>query len=443
MKLSSKILSYFSIAIIIVLVITAIFTSLAFRSSLTSYLSASVEEQFRNKAEEISSLYSYSQGLDSFQLSQYAKKQNINIRIYNRDGALLAEFYGIKEDQQSDKKLLKKDFNLEDTYGNPLGIMQLSYLENFYLYNNSINIFYKTLSRYYGVIIVIAILLGLLMMSYFTNKLVRPIKNINEVTKTIRNGDYTSIKEKYNVYEIDELADNLNFLSDSLSKQENRRLSYAQDIAHELRTPLTNLLLHLEGIRDEIIDANPQTINMLIGEVNRLNHMVDNLHLSFNKLEEPGDLKLENTQLSALLKPVVDSFKPKLDEKNIELIEEFDDSAYALIDRDKFTQVINNLISNSIKAVDEDGKIQVIISNYPNKVVIVVKDNGIGIAKKDLDHIFERFYRVDSDRNRQTGGSGLGLAISKNYIELMGGKIIANSTEKKGSEFIISLNKNA
>ncbi|MDO5026215.1 MAG: HAMP domain-containing sensor histidine kinase [Tissierellia bacterium] len=441
MKLSSKTLYYFSIAIIIVLLVTALFTSLAFRASLSSYLAASVEEQFRNKAEEISYLYSYNRGLDSFQLKQYAKKQNINIRIFNNDKDLIAEFYGIKTDENKDNKLLKKDFMLKDPYGNNLGIMELSYLENFYLYNNSINIFYKNLTSYYGIIIVIAVLLGYLMMSYFTNKLVRPIKNINEVTKSIRSGDYINIDEDFNIYEIDELVDNLNFLSDSLSKEESRRLNYAQDIAHELRTPLTNLLLHLEGIRDEIIQADPQTIDMLISEVNRLNHMVNNLHLSFNKVEKPSDLVLEELQLSSIIEPIIKSFKPKFDEKNIQIIKSFDHKAKAKIDKDKFTQVINNLISNSIKAVDVNGIIEVIISDYANKVIVVVKDNGVGIAQKDLDHIFDRFYRVDSARNRKTGGSGLGLAISKSYIELMNGKIVANSTEKKGSEFIISLNK--
>lgn len=441
MKLSSKILSYFSIAIVIVLIVTAVFTSLAFRSSLGSYLSASVEEEFQNKAKEISSLYTINNGLNSIQLSQYAKNQNINIKVFNSNKKLIAEFYGIQNQENDDIKLLKKVFNLEDERGNYLGMMELSYLENFYLYNNSVKIFYNNLTKYYGIIIVLAVILGLLMMTYFTNKLVKPIKQMNEVTKDIKNGNYVRVDEKYDVYEIDELVDNLNFLSNTLSLQEKHRLNYAQDIAHELRTPLTNLLLHLEGIRDEIIEADPKTIEMLISEVNRLNYMVNNLHLSFDKLDDSSKLNIQKIYLSGLIEQITSSFKPKLDAKNIELKKDFDDKAFAMIDKDKFTQVINNLLSNAIKAVDINGKIDLIISNYPNRVVIVVKDNGVGISEDDLKHIFERFYRVDSARNRETGGHGLGLSITKSYVELMGGKIVANSKENKGSEFIISFKK--
>lgn len=441
MKLSNKILYYFTIAIVIVLIVTAVFTSLAFRSSLGSYLSASVEEEFQNKAKEIGSMYSLNNGLDSFQLSQYAKNQNINIKVFNKNDKLIAEFYGIEKEESEDKKLLKKNFNLEDEYGNKLGLLELSYLENFYLYNNSVSIFYNNLTKYYGIIIVLSVLFGLLMMTYFSNKLVKPIKTMNEVTKSIKNGNYISIDDDYNAYEIDELASNLNFLSNTLSLQENHRLNYAQDIAHELRTPLTNLLLHLEGIRDEIIDADSKTIEMLISEVNRLNHMVDNLHHSFDKIDYYDSLDIKKTKLSNIMDQIVNSFKPKLDEKNIKITKDFDDKAYAKIDKDKFTQVINNLLSNAIKAVDLNGKIDLIITDYPNRVVIVIKDNGVGISDSDLEHIFERFYRVDSDRNRQTGGHGLGLAISKSYIELMGGKIVANSKENIGTEFIISFKK--
>lgn len=441
MKLSSKVLSYFSIAIVIVLIVTAVFTSIAFRTSLDSYLSASVEEEFQNKANEISSLYAINNGLNSIQLSQYAKNQNINIKVFNTERKLIAEFYGIQNKENDEIRLLKKIFNLEDENGNQLGMMELSYLENFYVYNNSIKIFYNNLTKYYAIIIVLSIFFGLLMISYFTNKLVRPIKEMNELTKSIKNGNYISVKEKYDVYEVDELVDNLNFLSNTLSLQENHRLNYAQDIAHELRTPLTNLLLHLEGIRDEIIDADPKTIEMLISEVNRLNHMVNNLHLSFDKLNDSSNLNIQKIYLSELMEQIISSFKPKLDEKNIELTKSIDDKAFAMIDRDKFTQVINNLLSNAIKAVNYDGKISVITSDYPNRVVIVIKDDGAGISEKDLKHIFDRFYRVDSARNRKTGGHGLGLAITKSYVELLGGNIVANSKENEGSEFIISFKK--
>ena len=438
MKLSNKILQYFAIAIIIVLLVTGISTSIAFRSALSSYLSANVEEEFNNKANELSSLYSVKNSINSSQLAQYAKNQKINIRLFDINKELVAEFYGINNVENNQNKLLSKNFDLEDVNGNKLGIIELSYLENLYLYNNSITMFYRSLTTTYAIIIVLAILSALLMMSYFSSKLVKPISEMNNFTQEIKKGNYTSIKDDYNIYEIDELSRNLNYLSNTLSLQENHRLSYAQDIAHELRTPLTNLLLHLEGIRDEIIQADPKTIELLISEVNRLNKMVNNLHLSFDKRNETGELKMENANISSILDQTISSFKPKLDEKNITLSKAYKENINLQIDIDKFSQVINNLISNAIKAVENNGQIKIKIDQYPNRTVLSIADNGIGISEKDIKHIFERFFRVDSARNRTTGGHGLGLAIVKSNIELMGGNITVNSKENRGTEFIIT-----
>lgn len=280
--------------------------------------------------------------------------------------------------------------------------------------------------------------MGFLIVMYFSKRIVSPISEMNEFTKKLKSGDYNLSIKKYDTYELDELSRNLNYLSNTLSLQENYRVSYAQDIAHELRTPLTNLLLHLEGIRDEIIEADPQVINLLINEVNRLNSMVNNLQISFNDGDKKLELDMTSVDVSDLINQTIASFKPKLEDKNINLTLNFPEDFNIVLDKDKFIQVINNLISNAIKAVDENGEITITGTKFKNRSVINIKDNGVGIPKENIKQIFDRFYRVNNDRNRKTGGHGLGLTITKTFVELMGGNIKVNSVLGKGSEFILT-----
>lgn len=441
MKLSNRILYYFIIAISIVIIISVITSSLAFKTSLESYLESTVNEEFQSIAEEISIIYSRRQMLKSEDLAYYANDKSINIRVLNNDKKVLAEFIGIAETDYPNKTLIKQNFNVKDSQDNTKAIIEISYLEDLTLYNNSITNFLDTMVRSYAIIIIISILLGVLLMIYFSRKIVKPISEMNEFTKNLKKGEYGRLENKYNTYEIDELSTNLNYLADTLSLEEENRLNYAQDIAHELRTPITNILLHLEGIRDDVIEADRDTITMLIDEVNRLNGMINHLHLSFRSTDDANKLVFEDIEINETISNITASFKPKFDEKNIELSLDLPNEIHHKLDKEKFIQVINNLLSNAIKAVDDGGKIAIKTNEYKNRIVISVKDNGIGIDKKDLDNIFERFYRVDSDRNRKTGGSGLGLAITKGFIEMQGGNITVNSTKNKGSEFIITFPK--
>lgn len=294
------------------------------------------------------------------------------------------------------------------------------------------------MARSYAIIIIISLIMGFLIVMYFSKRIVSPISEMNEFTKKLKSGDYNLSIKKYDTYELDELSRNLNYLSNTLSLQENYRVSYAQDIAHELRTPLTNLLLHLEGIRDEIIEADPQVINLLINEVNRLNSMVNNLQISFNDGDKKLELDMTSVDVSDLINQTIASFKPKLEDKNINLTLNFPEDFNIVLDKDKFIQVINNLISNAIKAVDENGEITITGTKFKNRSVINIKDNGVGIPKENIKQIFDRFYRVNNDRNRKTGGHGLGLTITKTFVELMGGNIKVNSVLGKGSEFILT-----
>ncbi len=440
MKLSRRILTYFSISITIVFLITVISTSLAFRSSLNSYLISNIKQEFNDLSKELADLYSTNPNLDSRDLANYANNRSVNIQIYNNDSDLVAEFDGIPETKEK-SSLVSENYRLVSQSGRLLGTMKLSYMEDLSLYNESAALFYKNMNRSYAITIVVSILLLYFLILYFSKKIEKPIADISEFTNRLKEGQYLEIEDKYNIFELDELANNLNFLSSALRDQEEYMLNYAQDISHELRTPLTNLQLHLEGIKDNIIEADEDTIDLLLDEIKRLNKMVDRLNISFSKSPKLDQYNFDYIEVVKLIKQAIGGFKPKFDQKEITVNLSGLNELIMRVDKDKFTQVINNLISNAIKAVDRRGHIEIVVNSYKNRNVIIIKDDGVGIGKEDIDHIFKRFYRVDSARNRENGGHGLGLTLVNNYVANMNGKILVNSKLGQGSEFILTFHK--
>lgn len=167
--------------------------------------------------------------------------------------------------------------------------------------------------------------------------------------------------------------------------------------------------------------------------------MVDNLQ-SLAKLEHTN-LNLNNSKidLSDELLKILDSFKPLYLKENYELTSEIPPAVLAIIDKDKFRQILNNLLSNSYKYLNPNGKVHVTLEKGKQKIIIKVIDNGIGIPEKDLPYIFDRFYRTDLSRNKNTGGSGIGLTITKTFVEALGGKIYVNSKVNEGTTFTIEL----
>ena len=441
MKLSSKIIKYFSICVFITLILTAFTTSLAFKKAMDSYLEAQTNEQFEQISRDIASLNTAFGGLTSIQLGNYAQDKKLNIKVMDAQGRVIASFNGVRSQDDQNEKMVTRQIKMLDYKDQFVGTIEFSYLENLFTYNQSVQSFYTSTIKTYGFIMAFAILLGSLLSYLFAKRISQPITEMNDKTKRIISSDYDLNFPKYDIYELDELSNNLEYLNQALQAQDQYRQDYAQDIAHELRTPLTNLLLHLEGIRDEIIDADPATISNLVGEVNRLNKMVENLHSSFARTNKLVEVNLEEVDISAVLEAIISSFGPLFDERSLVVKKDIPEAMTLTTDKDKFTQIINNLITNACKASNEGQEISISAKDYGDRATVIIKDSGTGISPKDLDHIFERFYRVDSARNRKNGGHGLGLSIVKTFVDLIGGDIKVNSQVGKGSEFILTLKK--
>ena len=440
MKLSSK-LNRGMIILLVLIILASLFTSLyVLKSSFGTFIQIERDKSFEQISSDLKRFAQSESGLNPLILENYAQNEKLLIELYTNKNQLISRYDGIGNlDKYNKKDLLEIKIDLLDQYGSPVGYLKINYIADIFSYDEGLTNFQKEIVRNHTLIFVVFLLLGSIFVLLYSKIITDPITDIKRKTRELRKGNFNLKETNYNVFELDELSTDINFLAKTLSQQESRRMDYAHDIAHELRTPITNLLLHLEGIKDKVIDADEQTINTLLTETRRLSMMIDKLEDSFNQNNESEEIKLEKIELESLIEDITNSFIPLIKEKDIHFNQVLGYKSYIETDPTKLKQILSNLISNAIKAVDYGGNINISHDKLVNRDIIIIRDNGVGIDQESLSHIFDRFYRVDSARNREVGGHGLGLAISKSYADLLGYNIGVNSEPGKGSEFILTI----
>ena len=230
-------------------------------------------------------------------------------------------------------------------------------------------------------------------------------------------------------------------------KEERERRLFVSNVSHELRTPLTSVKSYLEALDDGALSepVAPDFVKVSLNETNRMMRMVTDL-LSLSRIDnETSQLDIELTNFTAFITFILNRFdkiksQSQEDTKKYELIREYPITPiWVEIDTDKMTQVIDNILNNAIKYSPDGGKIKVGMKTTDAQLIISISDEGLGIPKKDLPRIFDRFYRVDKARSRAQGGTGLGLAIAKEIVKQHKGFIWAKSEYGKGSTFTVVL----
>ncbi|WEG73563.1 cell wall metabolism sensor histidine kinase WalK [Vagococcus intermedius] len=228
-------------------------------------------------------------------------------------------------------------------------------------------------------------------------------------------------------------------------KNERERREFVSNVSHELRTPLTSMRSYLEALSDgawEDPEIAPRFINVSLVETDRMIRMINDL-LNLSRMDsQRSPLQKELLNLNELVNFVLDRFEMMINKENqnYTIKREFTRRViWVEADQDRLMQVLDNIMNNALKYSPDGGEITCTLLETHNNVILSVSDQGMGIPKKDVKRIFDRFFRVDKARSRAMGGSGLGLAISKEVINDHGGTIWAESEEGKGSTFYLSL----
>lgn len=254
------------------------------------------------------------------------------------------------------------------------------------------------------------------------------------------NGDF--IIEKTSGGEVGRLIDSYNKMAQKVHEQEEKRQEFVSNASHELKTPLSSIklisdsLLNVQDAPREMVEEFLTDMNV---QVERLSRIVDKL-LTLTRMDNPGSvsrMEFQVADLTELCSNITKALRPLAEQKHIELAYNPQGTIYSKIERDRLWEAIYNVVDNSIKYTKEGGKVSLNVYKDETNVIIEIKDTGIGIAKEELYKIFDRFYRVDKARARETGGTGLGLSIALTAVELHGGNIKVESEEGEGSTFRI------
>lgn len=298
------------------------------------------------------------------------------------------------------------------------------------------------------------ILISNLIMSVIASRTITaPIKKLSDGANEIAGGnldyhiDYDSTNEiGTTVKSINDMTEKLKNLMQTKEEIEQSRKEMTAGIAHDLRTPLTSIKGYVEGLMDGIANTpekQERYLNTIYSSAKDMENLLDEL-LTLSRFEE-GKIKLEQIRID-----IVQFLREYLNERpqDNRAVIAFTPPSYkgsldVMLDPNRFSRVLNNIISNAIKysSTARKPRIDISLEVYDKSVIIALKDNGIGISDENLKHIFESFYRADQARTRVQDGSGLGLAVCKEIVELHNGHIWATSKEGSGTTMMISLQR--
>jgi signal transduction histidine kinase len=272
----------------------------------------------------------------------------------------------------------------------------------------------------------------------------RPIRELTKATREIASGKFDQKVTVRSRDEIGELAASFNKMNDDLARSLNLRKQMTADIAHELRTPLSLIIGHAEAVHDGVLPPSVENFEIIREEAERLEKMVNDLRTL--SLADAGELSTEfqHVDVSKLLGDIQSHYLIPFANKRIALDLEVNSAAlHANLDPIRFSQAVTNILDNALRHTPETGRVTISAKQIEDEIEIAIADNGEGVTPEEAAHIFDRFYRADQSRTRDsdTSGSGLGLAITKSIIEMQQGKIWAESEKGKGLKMIIRMKK--
>lgn len=282
--------------------------------------------------------------------------------------------------------------------------------------------------------------IALVIARWVARGMTQPLRDMARAVRRMEMGDYGQRVHTASVDEVGQLAQAFNRMSAELEQVERLRRELVANVGHELKTPISALRAHLENLLDGVERPDPETLQVMLAQSERLGRLVDQL-LDLSRLES-GELPLrrEEVALAPLVDEVLSEIRVARPGAGVELERRVaPDLPPVLADRERIHQVLFNLLDNAVRFTPAGGRVTVTAERRNGAVDVRVADTGPGIAPEHLPRLFERFYRVDPARSAREGGTGIGLAIARSVVEAHGGRIWAESTVGKGSVFTFEL----
>lgn len=283
----------------------------------------------------------------------------------------------------------------------------------------------------------------LVVAALYSGQVVRPMREMTGQVKKISEGDFSDQMNIRGYEEAEKLSDEFNHMLTDLQNLENARQEFVSNVSHELKTPITSMKVlseSLTGQEDLPVELYQEFMADIGTELDRMNQIINDL-LALVKMDPSAAVQVTITEvnINEFIERILKQLQPIADKRNIDIIFESVRPVSAQIDEVKLGMAFRNLIENAIKYNYDDGWVRVSLNADHKFFYLKVSDSGEGIPEELQDHIFERFYRVDKARARETGGSGLGLAITRSAILLHHGSIKVYSVEQQGTTFNVRI----
>lgn len=284
----------------------------------------------------------------------------------------------------------------------------------------------------------LSVVVALVLIYSQAKKISKPITGINSAVLDIASGKFDKRLPVTSRDETGQLASSFNYMAESLDELETMRQNFVSDVSHELRTPMTSISGFVEGILDGTIppEKHNEYLKIVLEESQRLSRMASNM-LEMSKMSSSEyKLDMKKFDLCEVVRLGIINLESKIEAKNLELEVDFaHEHINVLADKDSILRVVINLLDNAVKFSYDNTKINVSAWCDVHKAYVRVGNFGIGIERKDLEHVFDRFYKTDKSRGKDKSGAGLGLSMAKNIMTLHNGSIWAESvTAKEGSD---------
>lgn len=440
-----------SSSILIAIVFLSIFTIVKYR--VNQHINEEIQEELYKHLDDVST---DSNDTYLIQVDQWRAREHNSISV----NPVFVEFYDTNKQlidkspnlKNTDVELLDSDKNnkFTDTKLNGIPIRQIQTP----IINKNKVVGYLVVAMSLEDFEIVQILENILLISYplilillyliarfFAGKSIKPVSTIIDTSSQITKDNLkTRIPLPQNKDELYVLSLNINNLLDRVESAIEREKQFTSDASHELRTPLAVMKGTMEVLirKPRNQQEYEEKISFCISEVDRLNHMVDQLLLLARFENQKQNIKDENIYLNAIILDNLTRFSDKIESEKLKVNTTFSDDFYIQSDNYLVSIVISNLISNAIKYSNKNGEININLANNNNHITFSIADNGIGIAPLDMDKIFNSFYRSDVTNHAEIKGTGLGLSIVKRLCDLLKLEITVESKLNQGTTFILS-----
>lgn len=285
-------------------------------------------------------------------------------------------------------------------------------------------------------------IIGVLLAVFVAMRVTRPLRRLSNEIEEIHSGYGVGSIDITDYTETIKISENFNAMLARMKVLDDSRQEFVSNVSHELKTPLTSMKVladSLNSMEDVPVELYKEFMADIGNEIERETKIINDL-LSLVKMDKSSaDLNVTNVNINELLEQILKRLKPIAEKQQVELVLESFRPVMADVDEIKISLAISNLIENAIKYNKAEGWVHVSLNADHQYFYLKVEDNGMGIPKESLDHIYERFYRVDKSHSREIGGTGLGLAITKSAVLMHKGAIKAFSTEGEGTTFTVRI----